>query len=105
MVMPRCADSLSTSFLTDSGGTMSSWSPCTIRPEAGQGARNEKSNMLAGGATDTKPVIYGRRISSCRPNQAPKEKPANQTYRAFGLEVCRQTNQVAASGSPPAAPV
>ena len=61
---------------TDSSGTISSAVPCTISPEAGQGARNEKSYMFAGGEIDTNPVISGRRISNCMPIQAPNEKPA-----------------------------
>ena len=59
------------------------------RPEEGQGARKEKSYWFAGGATETKPAISGRRISSCMPIQAPKEKPATQQERAFGLSACR----------------
>ena len=60
-----------------------------IRPEDGQGARNEKSYMFAGGATEMKPVISGRRISSCMPIQAPKENPATQQCLEFWFIDCR----------------
>ena len=60
-----------------------------IRPDEGQGARKEKSYMFAGGETETKPVISGRRISSCMPIQAPKEKPATQQCLALGFIDCR----------------
>jgi hypothetical protein len=63
--------------------------PLMIRPEDGQGARKLKSYMLAGGATETKPVISGRRIRSCMPIQAPKEKPATQQCLAFWFIACR----------------
>jgi hypothetical protein len=79
-----CADSLLTSFATELSGTMSSAPPCTIRPEDGQGARNEKSNRLAGGAIDTKPSISGRRISSCMLIQA-RTKSGDQQAAAFWL--------------------
>jgi len=39
--------------------------------------------MFAGGETEMKPVISGRRISSCIPIQAPKLKPATQQCLAF----------------------
>ena len=51
--------------------------PLMINPEDGQGARNEKSYMFAGGATEMNPVISGRRISNCMPIHAPKLKPSN----------------------------
>ena len=60
-----------------------------IRPEEGQGARKEKSYWLAGGATETKPAISGRRIRSCMPIQAPKEKPATQQFLALAFSDCR----------------
>ena len=41
--------------------------------------------MLAGGDTEMKPLISGRRISSCMPIQAPNEKPAIQQALALGL--------------------
>jgi len=43
------------------------------------------------GATDTKPSISGRRISSCMPIQAPKEKPPTQQLAALGLNDCIQS--------------
>ena len=52
--------------------------PLMINPEDGQGARNEKSYIFAGGATEINPVISGRRISNCMPIHAPKLKPATQ---------------------------
>src|SRR3546814_8755750 len=56
-----CAASFSASDATAAGGTMVSCAPCTISPEAGHGARNEKSYLLAGGAMATKLLISGRR--------------------------------------------
>src|SRR5215510_14479856 len=72
-----------------------------IRPEDGQGARNEKSYRLAGGAIEMKPSISGRRIKSCRPIQAPNEKPAIQHERASRLMDCAQSSAEAASESSP----
>ncbi len=43
ITIPFWVLSFSTSVLTSFGGTTASFSPCTIRPEDGQGARNEKS--------------------------------------------------------------
>ena len=43
--------------------------------------------MLAGGATEMKPRISGRRISSCMPIQAPKEKPAEKQLTAQVLDI------------------
>ena len=53
-------------------------------PEAGQGARNVKSYMFAGGAIEMKPRTSGRRISNCMPIQAPKLKPPIQVDSASG---------------------
>ena len=64
--------------LTSFAGTTASLSPWMIRPDDGQGARNEKSYRFAGGATEMKPSISGRRIRSCMPIQAPNENPATQ---------------------------
>src|SRR5579871_43630 len=72
-----------------------------IRPDDGQGARKVKSYMLAGGATETKPSISGRRISSCMLIQAPNENPAAQQDDAFGLTDCSQSRAEAASDSSP----
>jgi hypothetical protein len=41
--------------------------------------------MFAGGATEMKDAISGRRIRSCMPIQAPKEKPAIQQDAGLGL--------------------
>ena len=60
------------------GGATRSSFPLITSPDAGQGAKNEKSYIFAGGATEIKPVISGRRISSCMPIHAPKLKPATQ---------------------------
>ena len=49
MVMPFCSCSLFTSAVVSAGGATRSAEPLMIRPEDGQGARNEKSYMLAGG--------------------------------------------------------
>ena len=76
--MPRCWCSFCTRRSTESVGTRASFSPCTIRPEDGQGARKLKSYMLAGKARLMKPCTSGRRIRSCMPIQAPNEKPATQ---------------------------
>src|SRR5579859_3642869 len=73
-----------------------------IRPDDGQGARNEKSYILAGGATEMKPSISGRRIRSCMPIQAPKETPAIQQDLASGVTACTQSSAEAASESSPA---
>src|SRR4029450_9650079 len=99
--MSRWCDSFCTSLLTASCGTMSSLSPCSTRPEEGQGARKLKSYMLAGGDTEMKPLISGRRIKSCMPIQAPKEKPAIQQALAFGLIDCAQSRAEAGSEHSP----
>src|SRR4051812_23679396 len=72
-----------------------------MRPDDGQGARNEKSYKLAGGAIEMKPSISGRRIKSCMPIQAPNEKPVIQQLRASGLIDCAQSSAEAASDSSP----
>ena len=72
-----------------------------IMPEDGQGARKVKSYMLAGGAIEMKPAISGRRMSSCMPIHAPKEKPAIQHAEAFSLNDCSQSSAAAASDSSP----
>ena len=72
-----------------------------IIPEAGQGARNEKSCTLVGGATEMNPVISGRRIINCIATHAPKENPPIQHVDAFGLWVCIQSSAVAASDNSP----
>src|ERR1041384_6196248 len=72
-----------------------------IRPDDGQGARNEKPYRFAGGATEMKPSISGRRIRSCMPIHAPNEKPAIQHERASGLIDCAQSSAEAASESSP----
>ena len=59
--------------------------PLMIKPDEGQGARNEKSYIFAGGDTEMNPVISGRRISTCMPIHAPKEKPATQQCLEFGF--------------------
>src|SRR2546423_15560533 len=101
MTMPFCVLSFSTNVLTSFGGTTASLSPCTIRPDDGQGARNEKSYRLAGGAIEINPSTSGRRINNCMPIQAPNEKPATQQARASGLMVCAQSSAEAASESSP----
>ena len=53
--------------------------------------------MLAGGATEMKPRISGRRISNCMPIQAPKEKPAIQVVCASGWKLWTQSSAAAAS--------
>src|SRR3990167_4348207 len=68
-----------------------------IIPEAGHGARNEKSWRLAGCDTEMKPLISGRRIINCMPIQAPNEKPAIQHSLALGLWACIQSRAEAAS--------
>src|SRR5689334_7100333 len=99
--MSRWRDRRSASFCTGSGGTISSLSPCRIRPDDGQGARKVKSNTLAGGETEMKREISGRRIKSCMPIQAPKEKPATQHEAALGQVDCSQSSAEAASVSSP----
>src|SRR6185437_8235367 len=101
MVISRWFDSLCTSFDTDASGTSSSVSPWITWPDTGQGARKLKSYMLAGGDTEMKLAISGRRMSSCMPIQAPKEKPAIQQAEAFGLYICSQSSAEAASDSSP----
>ena len=59
-------------------GAIRSFVPLIIKPDDGQGAKKEKSYILAGGEADIKPVISGLLISSCIPIHAPKEKPATQ---------------------------
>ncbi len=66
-------------------------------PEAGQGARNVKSYMFAGGAIEMKPRISGRRISNCMPINAPKLKPGDPGLRASGWTCCTQSSAEAAS--------
>ena len=77
------------SVTVSAGGATRSAEPLMTRPEEGQGARNEKSYMLAGGETEMKPVISGRRMRSCIPIQAPKEKPATQQCLALVLRAWR----------------
>src|ERR1700734_1566399 len=72
-----------------------------IKPDDGQGARNEKSYRLAGGAIEIKPSISGRRMRSCMPIQAPNEKPAIQQLRASVLTDCAQSSADAASDNSP----
>ena len=48
--------------------------------------------MFAGGATEMKPRISGRRISSCMPIHAPKLKPAIQVVDASGWIDCTQSS-------------
>ena len=67
------------------GGTMLSKLPLIISPEEGQGARKLKSYELAGGDTDTKPLISGLLIKSCIPIHDPKEKPITQQALEFGV--------------------
>ena len=50
---------------------------------------------------EMKPPISGRRIKSCMPIQAPKEKPAIQQEAAFSLKLCSQSKAEAASASSP----
>ena len=45
--------------------------------------------MFAGGATEMKPVISGRRIRSCMPIHAPNEKPATQQCLELLFIDCR----------------
>ena len=52
MVMPFCVFSFSISASTSFSGATRSLSPCTNRPEEGQGARKVKSNRFAGGAIE-----------------------------------------------------
>src|SRR6476659_5251597 len=87
--------------ITSLMGATRSCEPCTKRPEEGQGARKEKSKRLAGGATEMKPSISGRRIRSCMPIQAPKETPAIQQDLASGVTDCTQSSAAAASESSP----
>ena len=89
MVIPFCSRSLLTRVCVSLGGATRSAVPFTISPDEGQGARKLKSYMLAGGATLMKPVISGRRISSCIPIQAPKLKPATQQCLLLGFIACR----------------
>ena len=70
-------------------------------PRRGQGARKLKSYMLAGGAIEMKPLISGRRISSCIPIQAPKLTPATQVVSASGWICWTQSSAEAASDSSP----
>jgi len=51
-----------------------------IKPDAGQGARKEKSNLSAGGDTEIKPTISGRLIINCIPIHEPNENPAIKVY-------------------------
>src|SRR3546814_3911098 len=70
-------------------------------PDEGQGARKLKSYMFAGGATDRKPRISGRRIKSCIPIHAPKLKPAIHVVCASGWIDWTQSSADAASLSSP----
>ena len=100
-MIPLWAESFSTSLETDSAVTIWSESPRTINPEEGQGAKNVKSYEFAGGATEMKLVISGRRISNCIPIHDPKENPATQQNEALGLYICSQSKAEAASLSSP----
>src|SRR5262245_54056155 len=101
MTMPFWVLSFSTRVVTSLAGTTASLSPCTISPDDGQGARNEKSYRLAGGATEVKPSISGRRIHKRMAIQGPNEKPAIQQLRASGLIDCAQSRAAAASDNSP----
>ncbi len=70
-------------------------------PDDGQGARKVKSKRLADADTEMKPTTSGRRIRSCMPIQAPKEKPPTQAKGALGFKDCRKSSAVAASASSP----
>ncbi len=83
------------------GGATRSAVPLMIRPDDGQGARKVKSYMFAGGEALMKPVISGRRISSCIPIQAPKLNPATQQCLEFWFMACRKSSALAASESSP----
>ena len=72
-----------------------------MMPLDGQGARKVKSYMFAGGAIEMKPLISGRRISSCMPIHAPKLKPPTHVVDASGLNCCIQSSALAASDSSP----
>jgi hypothetical protein len=57
---------------------------------------------LAGGATEMKPSISGRRIRSCMPIHAPKDTPAIQHDLASGVTACTQSSAAAESDNSPA---
>ena len=63
--------------------------PLMINPDDGQGAKNEKSYIFAGGETEMNPVISGRRIKSCIPIHAPKLNPATQQCLELLFIDCR----------------
>ncbi len=96
-----CVRSFSTSFTTEFGCTTVSAAPWMKMPEAGHGARNEKSYMFAGGAIEMNPRISGRRIRSCMPISAPKLTPATHVVCASGWIVCTQSSAEAASLNSP----
>ena len=75
--------------------------PLMINPEEGQGAKKLKSCELAGGETETKPLISGLLIKSCIPIQEPKEKPITQQALELGVFACRKSKADAASANSP----
>ena len=72
-----------------------------MMPDDGQGAKKLKSYIFAGGDTEMKPRISGRRIKSCMPIHAPKLKPAIQVVDASGWKLCTQSSADAASDNSP----
>ena len=85
ILMPFCVFTFSMIGITSATGATRSSSPCTKRPEDGQGARKEKSKRLAIGAMEMKPSISGRRIRSCMPIQQPKDTPGDPAFAAIGV--------------------
>ena len=65
------------SFIS-SKGTNSSFLPCIIKPEVGQGDKNEKSYTLGWGDTAINLFISGLLISNCIAIREPKENPEIQ---------------------------
>ena len=101
MVIPFCCCNLSTSSLTFTLGTTLSLSPFMINPDEGQGAKNEKSYVLAGGDTAMKPVTSGLLIKICIPIHAPKENPTTQHALALGTFHCKKSKAEVASANSP----
>src|SRR4029079_308541 len=102
--MPRWVFKRCESSATEFDGTTRSLSPLIIRPDDGQGAREEKSQRLDGGAPQMKPSTSGRRIKSCIAIQVPNDTPAIQQRLASGLTICSGSSARAPSELSPGPP-
>ena len=85
MVMPFCSCSLLTSVTVSAGGATRSAEPLMTRPEDGQGARNEKSYMFAGGETETKPGDLGPPHQELHPDPGAEREARDPAVLGVGV--------------------